>query len=312
MSLDYWNMKLRNAYVMHDGEYKLITNVCYSEDVDEEGIEEEDNYPEETLQHIRFRLNSEDRFVGYDDFTIKFPDDQWIKPNGNAMLLLRSMDRQVKVAPSESSFRTKLGTNRTSLQDAFNATLKPQYDDPEKMWGWLGKDLVFSDKIALKRMTHTQRTLYYQRTQVGKLVLKDQSVKLTMRHKRVPLAVTKLWGDRIGQVVPLDAADIEESKLEMQRLLYSWIKVSPANFAMAIRESAFIYAIQTGSDEEEIHEYVTFGYNGTVYWFRQLCEIDLQVLQGNLIRELVNDMKTVMLHELDATQLSPEEDDEAR
>ena len=141
---------------------------------------------------------------------------------------------------------------------------------------------------ALKRLTHSQRVLWYSHTKVATLTKDECSIKLKYINKRVPMSVVKLWGDKVGQIIVLDPKDIEESKLEMARLRFSWRRCAADDFGNERMVRTFVYTQQDVPDDDgDMQSYVVFAYNGVAYWFNRLSDIDLCTINGTLIHELV-------------------------
>lgn len=206
MSLDYWSMKLSGAFVSINNKYHMIAALRCDDPT------ERPKFPEDMLPDIDFELENGKR-VKFEDFTIKFPDDQAIlKANGRLSFVKRSMSRQYKIAPTREMFRL----DREDMNKFLLFNDSPEYSNPEEVFLWDRKDKVFSKNIGVTtRTSHRNRfDVLYCGLRTLSLRKREDYLTLEKISKKLPLEVESMFGQWIGEKIPYHNKDNEEEHHE--------------------------------------------------------------------------------------------------
>lgn len=221
MSFDYWHMKLQGGYVHHEGKIKLIENLLFD---DEKWAKDKPRgrFPEDYLPYITFELSC-GKHVTYDEFEIKFPDDQWYFTNKKkASLLQRRMSRQYKIAPTSELYEI---TVPEPLGTVLNTCDNMEYNPPTDLFTWSQEDKVFNQKVSLVKTGHNKRVLYYNSTPIANMTRGKEWIKLTPVVSKLPALIQSWWGDQLNVQVPAPVDTTTSLGADLTNKQYAWTKM---------------------------------------------------------------------------------------
>lgn len=156
MTAHYWEMKLSDGFVYHEGEYKRIELLDVHKQVPGDAV-----YPEDYLPAIRFRVKEE--WLKFEDFETRFPKERYVRNKGKAVWGGRTMQKSYKLLPCYENFRTN--SDDMSLEQWLNAP-KPRFDQPESLFDWDKEDCIFADDLAGVKTGKFSRQLMVSNTSI--------------------------------------------------------------------------------------------------------------------------------------------------
>lgn len=222
MSFDYWHMKLQGGYVYHEGQITRIEGMNF----DEESWEQDKpkgRFPEDYLPYITFEL-SNGKHVPYDEFEIKFPDDQWyLTEKKKASLLQRRMSRQYKIVPTSELYEVM---HDEPMSVILNTCDNMEYNPPTDLFTWSQEDKVFNQKVSLVRTGHKKRVLYYNSTPIANMTRGREWIKLTPVVDKIPSLIRTWWGDQLNIEIPAPIDTTGPAGADLTNKQYAWQKMS--------------------------------------------------------------------------------------
>lgn len=249
MSFDYWHMKLQGGYVHHKGTIKIIESMYFDDEKWEEN-KPKGRFPEDYLPYITFELTGGDRAL-YDEFEIKFPDDQWyLTKKKKASLLQRKMSRQYKIAPTSELYEVMVEEPMGIILDTCE---NMEYNPPDDLFTWSQEDKVFNQKVSLVKTGHKKRVLYYNSTPIANMTRGKDWIKLTSVVEKVPSLIRTWWGDQLNKEIPAPIDTTGPSGADLSNKQYAWQKMANGDTP---RPSSHSYVNHQGADTPHIMFYL--------------------------------------------------------
>jgi len=287
MSFSYWDMKLTGGYVHYQGEIEMIESLSFDDDR-WENERPKGSFPEDYLPFITFNLSGGDN-VQYEDFEIKFPDDQWYFTKGKkASNLSRKMTRQYKIAPTRELYET---THEEPLSVVLAKCDSMEYNAPTDMFNWEQQDKVFSPKISLVRTGHTKRTLFYNTTPIAHMTRGKDWIALTKCVGHLPQQCTDWWGMSMDKRIPSPVDSSQPADADFTGMIYPWQKYEDRT-AIAISTHGYVVY------RTAVPPHILFIMSTRLIAAARVEDIVMAHFEGNCTRNEHRDMTSIFEQEM--------------
>ena len=288
MSFDYWHMKMQGGWVHHNGAVKRIDNLSFDDEAWEKDMPK-GRFPEDYLPYITFLLSC-GTTVSYEEFEVKFPDDQWVMANQQkATCLSRKMSRQYKIAPTDELYSL---TYRAPMNVVLDACDSPKYVDPSELFTWTQEDKVFNKRLSCIRTGRAQQLLMYHETPICTLKRGEDWILLQSIVGKLPKEVMSLWGDKLGKEQPAPP-DTTLSGADLSALVHVWVKKTTVSGV-----SRTLYSYYIGEATGDGH-YMRFRAGSvTKAYVHSLSDIGLLFLDNLITRGEFADLTSIFNDEI--------------